>query len=154
MKKLSLMVLLTGSFLVACGFGQAAPDTSAFSESMIAKEKALIETRRKGDAEALKKMLAENFTMVGIDGGWIDGADAADEMDASDYLDFIVYNFRVVPVSDDVAIVSYEAAMQKAPEEDQGPPPRYQHFSSTWVRQNREWRLKFEQTTAKHWGDW
>ena len=38
--------------------------------------------------------------------------------------------------------------------EDQGPPPRYQHFSSVWVQQDDQWKLKFHQATAAHWGDW
>jgi hypothetical protein len=54
----------------------------------------------------------------------------------------------------DAAIVTYDAIVREAPQEDQGPPPRYQHFSSVWVKQEGAWKLKFHQATAAHWGDW
>ena len=127
--------------------------SSAFDESMIAREKSLIEARRKGDSAAVKRMLTGNFAMVGIDGSLIERAEAADELDLSDFVEYQSYDFKVSS-SSDVAVVTYEAVMQKAPEEDQGPPPRYQHFSSVWVRQGEDWKLQFAQTTAKHWGDW
>jgi hypothetical protein len=38
--------------------------------------------------------------------------------------------------------------------EDQGPPPRYQHFSTTWVKQGDVWKMKFQQMTVAHFGDW
>jgi hypothetical protein len=40
------------------------------------------------------------------------------------------------------------------PSEDQGPPPRYQHWTSVWTRQGDQWKLKFQQSTPTHWGDW
>ena len=57
-------------------------------------------------------------------------------------------------VTDDVAIVSYDVVFRVPPAEDQGPPPRYQHFSTVWVKQSGEWKMKFQQMTASHWGDW
>jgi hypothetical protein len=60
----------------------------------------------------------------------------------------------VVALGQDAAIVTYDAIVREAPEEDQGPPPRYQHFSSVWVKQGDQWKLKFHQATATHWGDW
>ena len=59
-----------------------------------------------------------------------------------------------VMAGDGAAIVTYDAIVREAPEEDQGPPPRYQHFSSVWVKVGDGWKLKFHQTTAAHWGDW
>ena len=31
---------------------------------------------------------------------------------------------------------------------------RYQHFSTVWVKQGDAWKMKFQQMTASHWGDW
>jgi hypothetical protein len=52
------------------------------------------------------------------------------------------------------AVVTYDAVVREAPQEDQGAPPRYQHFSSVWVKQGGQWKLKFHQATAAHYGDW
>jgi hypothetical protein len=61
---------------------------------------------------------------------------------------------KVVSAGDTVAIVTYDAVVRVPPAEDQGPPPRYQHFSTTWVKQGDTWKMKFQQMTPSHWGDW
>jgi hypothetical protein len=61
---------------------------------------------------------------------------------------------KVVTAGDGVAIVTYDVVLRVRPSEDQGPPPRYQHFSTVWVKQGDAWKMKFQQMTASHWGDW
>jgi hypothetical protein len=66
---------------------------------------------------------------------------------------------KVVSVSDGVAIVTYDVVLRVPSAEDQGPPPRYQHFSTVWVKQNDDkqgsvWKMKFQQQSVSHWGDW
>jgi hypothetical protein len=50
--------------------------------------------------------------------------------------------------------VTYNVVLRAPATEDQGPPPRYQHFSTVWVKQGDVWKMKFQQMTASHWGDW
>ena len=69
-------------------------------------------------------------------------------------VDLMPYNMRVVSVSDGVAIVTYDVVRRDPPAEDQGPPPRYQHFSTVWVKPGNAWKMKFQQMTVSHWGDW
>jgi hypothetical protein len=61
---------------------------------------------------------------------------------------------RVVSAGEGVAIVTYNVVLRVPPSEDQGPPPRYQHFTTVWVKQGDVWKMKFQQMTAAHWGDW
>ena len=68
--------------------------------------------------------------------------------------DIMPYELKVVTAGDDVAIVTYNVVLRVPPSEDQGPPPRYQHFSTVWVKQGDLWKMKFQQQTANHWGDW
>ncbi|MGA7908014.1 MAG: nuclear transport factor 2 family protein, partial [Candidatus Sulfotelmatobacter sp.] len=77
-----------------------------------------------------------------------------DEVGDSDLVELTPYDFKVVEVGEDAAVVTYDAVVREALQEDQGPPPRYQHFSSVWVKQGGQWKLKFHQATATHWGDW
>ncbi len=55
-------------------------------------------------------------------------------------------------LGDNAAIVTYDAIVREAPEEDQGPPPRYQHFSSVWMKQGDQWKLKFHQIHRRRTG--
>jgi hypothetical protein len=134
--------------------GAAEKPSSQFDQTLIAGEKRLIEARKKDDAAYFKRVLAENFSLVGVDGKLLERNDAAGDLGDSDLLEFTPYDFKVVSAGENVAIVTYDAIVRKAPEEDQGPPPRYQHFSSVWEKQGDVWKLKFQQATATHWGDW
>jgi hypothetical protein len=142
------------SFPAAAQTPVANKPLSVFEQTVIANEKSLIDAERKDDAEFFKRTLAEDFSLVGIDGELLQGAEAANGLGDTDLLELAPYDVKVVPLGDNGAVVSYDAIIREAPEEDQGPPPRYQHISSVWLKQGTQWTLKFHQSTAKHWGDW
>jgi hypothetical protein len=127
---------------------------SPTEQSLVASEKSLIEAKKKDDGEFFKSRVADGFEMVGIDGQLIQGEDAIDNLGDSGLVELTPYAMKVVMAGDGAAIVTYDAIVREAPEEDQGPPPRYQHFSSVWVKVGDGWKLKFHQATAAHWGDW
>ncbi|HEY6770031.1 MAG TPA: nuclear transport factor 2 family protein [Candidatus Sulfotelmatobacter sp.] len=141
--------------LVVCAVpAQTATTLTPHQQALFANEKNLIEAKKKDDAAFFKRTLAENFTLVGIDGKLLEHQEALDELGDSGLVELTPYDVRIIEPGDNVVIVSYDAILRKAPEEDQGPPPRYQHFSSIWVKQGGQWKLQFHQTTAQHWGDW
>ena len=125
-----------------------AKSLSPLQQTLIAGEKNLIEAKKKDDDSFFKQILAEDFSLVGIDGKLLARQEAADELGDSDLLELTPYDFKVIAAGDNAAIVSYDAIVREAPEEDQGSPPRYQHFSSVWVKQAGGWKLKFHQATA------
>jgi len=127
---------------------------SPLEQSLIASEKSLIQAKRKDDGKYFKQTLTADFSLVGVDGTLLQGHEAVDQLGDSGLLELTPYDIKVVSVGEDAVIVTYDAVVRKAPEEDQGPPPRYQHFSSVWVKQADTWKLKFHQATAAHWGDW
>jgi hypothetical protein len=127
---------------------------SPLEQTLIANEKSLIEAKKKDDGVFFKRTLSPDFSLVGVDGKLLEGQEAADNLGDSDLLELTPYDLKVVIVGEDAAIVTYDAIVREAPQEDQGPPPRYQHFSSVWVKQEGAWKLKFHQATAAHWGDW
>jgi hypothetical protein len=152
--------LICAIFLLASvvsGVAQAPAPAKALSpleQTLIASEKNLIEAKKKDDGAFFKRTLSQDFTLVGVDGELQERQEAVDELGDSGLLELTPYDIKVVAVGEDAAIVTYDAVVRKAPEEDQGPPPRYQHFSSVWVKQADAWKLKFHQATAAHWGDW
>ena len=143
-------------FAAILGAGQVtAPKAmSPLEQTLISDEKNLIEAKKKDDDEAFKRILSEDFALVGIDGNLLEGQEAIDNLGDSDLVELTPYDMKVVRAADCAMIVTYDAVVREAPKEDEGPPPRYQHFSSVWVKQGEQWKLKFHQATAAHWGDW
>ncbi|MFZ0289352.1 MAG: nuclear transport factor 2 family protein [Candidatus Sulfotelmatobacter sp.] len=132
----------------------AAKPQSPLEQTAIANEKNLIEAKKKDDTAFFRRTLSQDFSIVGVDGKLLEGQEATDNLGDSGLLELTPYDVKVVALGNDAAIVTYDAIVREAPEEDQGPPPRYQHFSSVWVKLGDQWKLKFHQATAAHWGDW
>ena len=153
------MKLASFLFVLLCsavGFAQAGASAKVptpFEQTMIANEKSFIAAVKKGDSEYFKRTLTGDYSFVGVDGQVHDREEAFGEV-GSGGLDLMPYNIKVVEAGEGSAIVTYDVVFRIPPTEDQGPPPRYQHWSSVWVKQGDAWKLKFQQTTPTHWGDW
>jgi hypothetical protein len=134
---------------------EAAPakPLSPFEQTLLSDEKDFIAASKKGDSTFFKRVLAEDFSFVGFDGQLYDRQDMIDQFSGGG-VDLQPYNMKVVSAGESVAIVTYDVIVRIPPEEDQGPPPRYQRWTSVWVKQGDAWKLKFQQTTPTHWGDW
>jgi hypothetical protein len=162
---MTILILICLSLVVASGVVVAqnfvpmqspmpAKALSPLEQSLVANEKSLIEAKKKDDGVFFKSRVTEGFELVGIDGKLLDGQEAVDNLGDSGLVELTPYDMKVLTAGESAAIVTYDAIVREAPEEDQGPPPRYQHFSSVWVKQGDIWKLKFHQATAAHWGDW
>jgi hypothetical protein len=126
---------------------------SPLEQTLMSAEKSFVEAAKKGDAAFFKRTLADDFSFVAFDGQLYDRQEMLDQFGQGG-LDLLPYDMKVVTASEGVAIVTYDVVLRVPPSEDQGPPPRYQHFSTVWVKQGDAWKMKFQQMTASHWGDW
>jgi hypothetical protein len=150
------VVILLCCGLCVAGSGQAnapAKPLTPLEQTLMAAEKSFIEAAKKGDVAFFKRTLADDFTLVDFGGEVGERQDMIDSMSGGG-LDLLAYDMKVIPVSDGVAIVTYNVVLRVPAAEDQGPPPRYQHFSTTWVKQGDVWKMKFLQMTVAHYGDW
>ncbi len=147
------------TFVLCCGFCVArvvqanAPAPSPLEQTLMAAEKNFVEAAKKGDAAFFKRTLTEDFSFVAFDGQLYSRQDMLDQF-AQGGADIMPYEMKVVSAGDGVGIVTYNVVFRVPASEDQGPPPRYQHFSTVWVKQGDMWKMKFQQMTASHWGDW
>jgi len=126
---------------------------SPLEQTLIANEKEFIAAAKKGDAAFFKRTLADDFSFVAFDGELGGRQDMIDGFSGGG-VDIMPYNMKVLGISDGVAVVTYDVVFRVPAAEDEGPPPRYQHFSTLWVKQGDVWKMKFQQMTASHWGDW
>lgn len=152
---------VVGVMLLCCALavgrtGQAnAPDKalSPVEQELMTAEKSFVDAAKKGDVAFLKRTLTNDFSFVQFDGQLYDRQDMLDQF-SDGAVDLMPYEMKVVMAGDDVGIVTYNVVLRVPAVEDQGPPPRYQHFSTVWVKQGDAWKMKFQQMTASHWGDW
>jgi len=152
------IVLVLALFCGAMAQARAGQETaekapSAFEQTLMTAEKGFIDAAKKGDVAFFKRTLTDDFSFVGFDGQLSSRQEMLDQF-AQGGADILPYEMKVVSAGDGVAIVTYNVVFRVPPSEDQGPPPRYQHFTTVWVKQGDVWKMKFQQQTAAHWGDW
>jgi len=149
------VILLVSSSIGLARTGQAKTGSgpSEFDTMLLDAEKSFIAAAKKGDAGFFKQTLTSDFSYVSYDGQLYNRQEMIDQY-AQPGTDIQPYEMKVVSAGDGVAIVTYNVVFRVPPAEDQGPPPRYQHFTTVWVKQGDTWKMKFQQMTASHWGDW
>ena len=155
-KSFVVFVILLCVSLAVAGEGQVkAPDKAPtpLEQTLLASEKSFVDAAKKGDAAFFKRTLTDDFSFVAFGGQLYSRQEMLDQF-AGGGFDVMPYDTKVVIAGEGVAIVTYDVVLKVPAAEDQGPPPRYQHFSTVWVKQGDAWKMKFQQMTASHWGDW
>ena len=155
MKRSAALLLL---FCSAAGFaevGQAAHEKapSAFEQNLMTAERDFIAAAKKGDVSFFKRTLADDFSFVPADGQLYGRQEMLDQFTQGG-TDIQPYEMKVLSAGEGVAIVTYNVVFRVPPAEDQGPPPRYQHCTTVWIKRGDAWAMKFQQRTPTHFGDW
>jgi ketosteroid isomerase-like protein len=150
---LVLVLLSSGIGLAKTGQAKTENPPNAFEQTLIDAEKSFIAAAKKGDATFFKQTLTSDFSYVSYDGQLYDRQEMVDQY-SQPGSNIQPYEMKVVSAGDGVAIVTYNVVFRVPPSQDQGPPPRYQHFTTVWLKQGDSWKMKFQQMTASHWGDW
>lgn len=112
---------------------------SPLERTMIGNEKEFIAAAKKGDAVFFRRTLADDFSFVSFDGELGGRQDMIDNF-SSGGVDILPYDMKVLGISDGVAVVTYDVVFRVPPSQDEGPPPRYQHFSTLWVKHGDVWK--------------
>lgn len=152
---LVILAILCGSAISGWA-GQAstpAKSQTAVEQTLMNAEKTFIEALKTGDADFFKHKLTDDFSFVAFDGQLYERQDMLDQF-GDGGMELMPYDMKVVMADENTGIVTYDVVVRVPPAEDQGPPPRYQHFSTLWVKQGDAWKMKFEQMSVSHWGDW
>jgi hypothetical protein len=138
--------------LPVVGFAQGARNSSKplgpLEQTLIANTKAVPEAQKSKDVDFLKRTLTDDFLSVGSEGRLHDKEEIVESARDGELRDYYTYNLRVVPVDDEAAVVTYDCIIHMPEGDAPGLAPRYQHISDLWVKQDDQWRLKFQQATA------
>jgi hypothetical protein len=151
MRNLGFIACLLCFFPVAGfaqGSGNSSKPLSPLEQTLIANTNAVPEAQKSKNVDFLKRALTDDFVSVGSEGKLHDKEEMVDNARAGELKDYYTYNFRVLPVDDSAAVVTYDCIIHMPEGDAPGMAPRYQHISDLWVRQGDQWRLKFKQATA------
>jgi hypothetical protein len=109
--------------------------------------RAVLEAQKTKNADAIKQLLLDDFTMVGSDGKVYDKDELIDSAREGRLKSYQIYDVKITDVGEEAILVSYNLIVTQS-EGDNGLAPRYQRVTDLWVKQGNQLRLKFEQATA------
>ncbi|RDI99827.1 DUF4440 domain-containing protein [Dyella solisilvae] len=98
----------------------------------------------RADAQALRRLIAEDFVEFGVSGTVWARESVIAALHGETFSPRSVSDFRLTPLADDVALVTYRAhrfATAERPEADS-------LRSSIWRRREGQWQMVFHQGTA------
>jgi hypothetical protein len=133
---------------VAQGLRNSSKPLSPLEQTLIANTKAVPEAQKSKNVDFLKRTLTDDFVFVGSEGRLHDKEEIIETAREGELKDFYTYNLRVLPVDDEAAVVTYDCIIHMPEGDAPGMAPRYQHISDLWVKQDDQWRLRFQQATA------
>jgi uncharacterized protein (TIGR02246 family) len=128
--------------------GANAGATTPLQQTLISQSQAVVQAQKSKDGDALKHLLTDDFQQVGSEGKLHDKGDFIGDAKDGKLTDFTLYNFKFLSIDDNAAIVTCDAVIHGT-EGDNVLVPHYQHLSFVWVKQGDQWRLRFQQATAK-----
>jgi hypothetical protein len=128
--------------------GNQSRPLSPLEQALITNTKAIPEAQKTKDVAFLKRTLTDDFLAVGSEGHLHDKEETLGSAHDGELKDYYAYNLRVVPVNEETAIVTYDCVIHMPEGDAPGMAPRYQHISDLWVKQDDQWRLRFQQATA------
>jgi len=137
-KLVSIGCLFCFSLSAFAQSGNQTKPLTQLEQSLIANTKAIPEAQKAKDVAFLKHTLTDDFVSVGSEGKLHDKEEilgSAHDGELKDYYD-------------NAAIVTYDCVIHMPEGDAPGMAPRYQHISDLWVKQDDQWRLKFQQSTA------
>ena len=150
----SFVLLASVMIFCAASFAQAAPPASdPDAQALVAKSKAVLEAIKSKDAAMLNGLLANDFRSVDMAGDFGSREGMLGAAQGGFFKDFLFYDPQAFRIANDSVLVSYNSsvvlseAVLKELAEDNLTWPRYSKVSDLWVRQDGEWKLKFEQVT-------
>jgi hypothetical protein len=144
-----LLILVSCAAISARAQGTASSTLARVTPEGHAGEssRAVMEAQKTKNADAIKQLLSDDFTMVGSDGKVYDKDELADSAREGRLQSYQIYDVKITDVGEEAILVSYSLIVTQS-EGDNGTAPRYQRVTDLWMKQGNQLRLKFEQATA------
>jgi hypothetical protein len=129
---------------VTLALAQTSKPVSAFDQQLIDWQKQFLQATQSKDATSVGRAVADDFRGIATNGDFYDKSELVESAQAAAPKDTRAYDFHVVKLNDDCAVVVYNLIVP-------GEHPRYRHMADTWARIDGQWKLKFRQITPNLW---
>lgn len=137
-------LLCAAILTVALAVAQTSKPLSAFDQQLIDQQKQFLQATQAKNATAVGHAIADDFQGIETNGDFYDKSEVVDSAQTGKPQEIRAYDFRVVKLNDDSAVVAYNLIVP-------GEHPRYRHMADTWAKIDGQWRLKFRQITPNLW---
>jgi len=140
------ILLLSAAVLVSVtvALSQTPKPVSAFDRELIEQQKQFLQATQAKNPIAVNRAIADDFHGIATNGDFYDKSEVVESAQAGMPKDTRAYDFQVVKLNDDSAVVAYNLIVP-------GEHPRYRHMADTWARIDGQWKLKFRQITPNLW---
>ena len=140
------ILLLVAAVLVSVtvALSQTPKPVSAFDRQLIDQQKQFLQATQTRNPTAVDRAIADDFQGIATNGDSYNRSEVVDSAQAGMPKDTRAYDFQVVKLTDDSAVVAYNLIVP-------GEHPRYRHMADTWARIDGQWKLKFRQITPNIW---
>ncbi len=149
MRTQPVAITVLGFILVVfcCSASAVDPPASPVQQELIKLQKSFRDAQERGDASYVRNALAPEFVSIETNGDTSPAVEFLKDIKPpkSPEPAPILYDFKVVQLDGDCAVVTYNAVFPGSQLE------RYQHLSDTWVKQAGQWKLTFQQSTLNLW---
>jgi len=141
-----LSLLGTVLVTVTMAFSQipSSKPVSAFEQQLIDQEKQFLQAAQAKQTTVVDRAVADDFQGIATNGDFYDRSEVVESAQAGMPKDTRAYDFHVVKLNDDSAVVAYNLIVP-------GEHPRYRHMADTWAKIDGQWKLKFRQITPNLW---
>ena len=139
-----LLLLAAVLVSVTVAFSQTPKPVSAFDRELIEQQKQFLQATQAKSPIAVNRAIADDFHGIATNGDFYDKSEVVESAQAGMPKDTRAYDFQVVKLNDDSAVVAYNLIVP-------GEHPRYRHMADTWARIDGQWKLKFRQITPNLW---
>lgn len=137
-------LLCAAMLTTTVALAQSQKPLPAFDQQLINQQQQLLQATQAKDAAAVDRAIADDFQGIAVNGDFYDKSEAVDSAQEGVPQGTRAYDFHVVKLNDDSAVVAYNLIVP-------GAHPRYRHMADTWAKVNGQWKLKFRQMTANLW---
>ena len=139
-----LLLLAAVLVSVTVALSQTPKPVSAFDRELIEQQKQFLQATQAKNPIAVNRAIADDFHGISTNGDFYDKSEVVESAQAGMPKDTRAYDFQVVKLNDDSAVVAYNLIVP-------GEHPRYRHMADTWARIDGQWKLKFRQITPNLW---
>ncbi len=139
-----LLLLAAVLVSVTVALSQTPKPVSAFDRELIEQQKQFLQATQAKNPIAVDRAIADDFQGIATNGDFYNRSEVVDSAQAGMPKDTRAYDFQVVKLTDDSAVVAYNLIVP-------GEHPRYRHMADTWARIDGQWKLKFRQITPNIW---